>query len=87
MNNIIYDYFEINFGLVNSTITTQLNKKYKAYSKHERKSILKQLKSNGSDPAVVKAVAHFLRCKLNTSQLHLNEGEVDQKLKETVGVS
>ena len=82
MNKIIYEYFEINFGLVNSVKTTEINNKYKGYSKHALKSCLKQLKREGADPAEIKVVAHLLRCKLNSSKLHLNEGQVDQQIKK-----
>ena len=82
MNKIIYEYFEINFGLVKSGKTTEINNKYKGYSKHALKSCLKQLKREGADPAEIKVVAHLLRCKLNSSKLHLNEGQVDQQIKK-----
>ena len=81
MNKITYEYFEINFGLVNSVKATEINNKYKEYSKHGLRSCLKHLKRDGADSAEIKVVVHLRRCKLNSSKLHLNEGHVDQKIK------
>ena len=63
MNKIIYEYAEINFGLMNSFKTTEINNKYKGYSKRGLKSCLEQLKKNGADPAEIKVVAYLLRYK------------------------
>ena len=49
INKIIYEHFEINFGLVNSVKRTEINNKCKGYSKHGLKFCLKQLKREGAD--------------------------------------
>ena len=81
MNKIIYEYFEIKFGLVNSAKATEINNRYKKYSKNDLQSCPKQLKRNEADPAEIKAVAHRLRCKLNSTKLHLNDEQVGQQIK------
>ena len=80
-NKIIYEHSKINFGLVISIKTNEINTKYKDCSKHGLKSCLKQLKKDGADSAEIKVAAHLLRCKLNSSKLYLNEGQADQQIK------
>ena len=82
MTTVIYNYFKHNFGVVKSIKISQLDSKYKTYSKHSLKSCLKYLKSNDADPAEIKVVSHLLRCKLNKAKPCLNEGQVDDKIKK-----
>ena len=82
MHTVIYDYFENNFGAVTSTKLLDLEKQYKAFSKHSLKSHLRYLKSVSADPAEIKVVSHILRCRLDATKPTLNEGQVDENIKK-----
>ena len=82
MHTVIYDYFENNFGTVKSIKLLDLEKQYKAFSKHSLKSRLRYLKSISADPAEIKVVSHILRCRLDATKPKLNEGQVDENIKK-----
>ena len=49
MNNIIYNYFEQEFGVVHSTKSVEMDNNYNGYSNYKLKSCLKQLEDSGAD--------------------------------------
>ena len=82
MHTVIYDYFQNNFGAVKSIKLLDLEKQYKAFSKHSLKSCLWYLKSISADPAEIKVVSHILRCRLDATKPKLNDGQVDENSKK-----
>ena len=78
MHTVIYNYFDNNFGAVKSIPLLDLEKQYKAFSKHSLKSHLGYLKAVSADPAEIKVVSHILGCRLDATKLKVNEGQVDE---------
>ena len=82
MYTVIYNYFDNNFGAVKSIKLLDLEKQYKAFSKHSLKSRLRYLNSVSADPAEIKVVSHILRCRRDATKPKLNEGQVDENIKK-----
>ena len=81
MNNVIYSYFEQEFGVVNSTKNADLDNKYNGYSNYKLKSCLKQLKNSGADIAEIRYVSHLLRNRLNKSRPANSDRNYDEKIR------
>ena len=74
MNNVIYDYFKLNFGSVDSANNKTLIDKYKDFSSKALKKELKKLKDSSADISEIKYVSHLLRSKIS---LKCAENETD----------
>ncbi|XP_065066053.1 uncharacterized protein LOC135691968 [Rhopilema esculentum] len=64
MNSVIYDYFQINYGVSDDVINTNLIEKYKHKTKSSLKSCLKCLKESQAPLCEIRYVSRLLRSKV-----------------------